>query len=116
MSEHIVKKNSKHIVCKNVLKYGECIRGDTCMFAHNLDELIDIECKFSKNNKCKNGRSCRFKHFKETREMYHQRVGISFVKKGYNTVSEPPKVETTVEDPRVNVNIYDTLLSSDDED
>jgi hypothetical protein len=116
MSEHIVKKNSKHIVCTNVLKYGKCIRGDTCIFAHTLDELVDVECKFSKNNKCKNGRFCRFKHFKETRELYHRRVGISFDKKEYTTASNPPEVKTTVDDSRVNVNIYDSLLSSDDDE
>ncbi len=112
MSEGSLTKSSKHIVCRNVFKHGKCPRGDECSFAHNIDELVDIECKFSRLNKCKKGRLCKFKHVNETREMYHIRVGITFTKRRYVPVKKVE--EKTV--GLISENIYDSLLEDDSDD
>ena len=111
MSEGL--KSAKHIVCRNIFKYGSCTRGETCVFAHSTDELVDIECKFSRDNKCSKGRTCKFKHVSETREQYHRRLNITFEKKK-NSHEDNNKDVSSVskekqDDVPVVINIYDNL-------
>ena len=114
----ISNKISKHIVCKNILKYNSCTRGDKCLFAHTIDELVDIDCKFNANNKCSKGVYCRFKHNNETRESYHKRVGISFEK----NKDRKTDITTKIDDKKDDItdmsanNLYNLLINHDSDE
>jgi hypothetical protein len=77
----IQKDNSKkhHTLCRNISKYGYCKYEETCIFAHNINELsIDI-CRHG--NRCTrymNGQDCQFLHTNESMIMYVQRRNINF--------------------------------------
>lgn len=74
--EEKVNPNMYTMMCKNILDKGECKRGK-CTFAHTIDQLRPVTCKF--DNKCVN-KKCTFIHSKETKEEYFKRLNISHLR------------------------------------
>jgi len=61
--------------CKSVSSGEKCLKGDNCTFAHTLDELNPVACKFGMS--CKfifsDTKTCFYIHPEETKEMYCKR-------------------------------------------
>lgn len=64
------------IVCRNISMYGFCKYADTCLFAHNVHELLPRDC--SHGSRCRYSNNCHFLHPHETVQMYVQRRNIPF--------------------------------------
>ena len=64
---------TKTKMCFSILNNKTCTHGDSCKFAHTLDELKCIECHFG--NRCNKKTSCTFFHpERESREAYLKRM------------------------------------------
>ena len=67
-----IKRKKKTELCKNYELYHDCYYGDTCCFAHGIDELRDNillpsyktkMCKsFMENKTCNFGIRCSYQH------------------------------------------------------
>ena len=65
------------IVCRNISIHGFCKYAETtCLFAHNLQELLPRDC--SHGSRCRYSNNCHFLHPHETVQMYVQRRNIQF--------------------------------------
>lgn len=74
--EEKVNPNMYTMMCKNILDKGECKR-NKCTFAHTVEQLRPITCKF--NNRCVN-KKCTFIHTKETKEDYFKRLNLTHLR------------------------------------
>ena len=82
-----INKKKKSRMCNKVLNNTGCPYGDSCNFAHNIDEITILECSYGDkcvfvvkdgNNKILNidsDKICYFCHPDETITNFHERVG-----------------------------------------
>ena len=81
ISVEVCDKRSR--ACKSVTSEEKCLKGSGCTFAHTIEELNPIACKFGMS--CKfifsDTKTCFFIHPEETKEMYCKRNLIFQVKK-----------------------------------
>jgi hypothetical protein len=73
VSVEVTDKRSR--ACKSVSSGEKCLKGDKCTFAHSVDELNPVACKFGMS--CKfifsDTKTCFYIHPEETKEMYCKR-------------------------------------------
>ena len=74
-------------MCKSVMSGFNCKYGDKCQFAHAINELVLVPCRFAQSCKREN---CHFTHPKETKESYCVRVGIVVKSKPLPPVIQKP--------------------------
>jgi hypothetical protein len=89
-------KKKKHVlmctkVCQSVGKKTKCKYGEKCCFAHDINQLRIIYCKF--NRKCRHGNRCAFKHEYENLSDYYKRQGFEIKIKNQNT---QPKIKKNI--------------------
>jgi len=81
ISVEVSDKRSR--ACKSVTSEEKCLKGSCCTFAHTIEELNPIACKFGMS--CKfifsDTKTCFFVHPEETKEMYCKRNLIFQAKK-----------------------------------
>ncbi len=83
-------ENRNTRMCSSLDKNEVCPYGDTCYFAHSLEELVIRDCHFKDNCrfvKIKSGKLvndesniCRNKHTQESKEDFIKRTGLSHYK------------------------------------
>jgi hypothetical protein len=79
------------VLCRSVTNSDyNCLKGDDCSFAHNLDELIVDNCPF--NDTCINDK-CRKKHFNETRTDVLTRLNLHIYKDVHAKRESKPSLE-----------------------
>lgn len=78
-NDYSEKKKNQHVlmctrVCQSVTRHIKCRFGKTCRFAHKVEQLRIVYCKF--NKRCKNGSKCAFMHNYESLFDYYKRQGF----------------------------------------
>lgn len=82
---------TKTVMCKSVASNKKCYHGKNCRFAHTIDELNVIECRFG--HRCRVYETCKFMHPEsETKKEYLIRTGVIKVNKPVKqTAKQQPK-------------------------
>jgi len=80
-------------MCKSVGGGFDCKYRDKCQFAHAIDELVLVPCKFARS--CKR-QDCTFTHPTETKESYCVRIGVVARPKPHPMPPVPQVVEKPV--------------------
>jgi hypothetical protein len=86
-------------ICNSVVENRKCPHGEKCRFAHSLEELNLVPCRFgdkcklvcfedSYKNVSKTTRVCKFSHPEETKINYAERVGIT-IPKSHVAIPQP---------------------------
>jgi hypothetical protein len=106
-------------MCHSVDKKEVCLHGDSCRFAHTLDELVIPPCLFKENCRFvreRNGKLfntgvkvCNHKHPQESMECFMYRVGLNRYS-SQQAPPTPPKVEVQAPPtpPKVEVQVPPT--------
>jgi hypothetical protein len=116
-------KLSRNRMCNSVGTGEPCEHGENCRFAHNWDELVVSECTFG--SECKHvkkqsegvytvveGKYCKYKHPKETKESVCIRFGMTVV----NIIDIKPKQPRSIMKESVKRINVDTVKETKDND
>jgi hypothetical protein len=77
-------------MCNSVVSGKACVHGTRCRFAHSVDQLQKIICRFG--DRCRNGKSCPYWHQDESSVSYATRLGLPLPKVRAIAPPQPAKV------------------------